>query len=84
MATRPTVDPDPLGIIADTEGIQMPLADWQGIARLGLSYEQVVRLYGQPPKAAMSLFRPKAKVSRSAGRAQRSGPVVTHRPTVGA
>ena len=57
MAIRPIVDPDPLGIIADTEGIQMPLSDWRGIARLGMTYEQVVRLYGQPPKAVQLLFR---------------------------
>jgi hypothetical protein len=74
MAIRPVVDPDPLGIIADTEGIQMPLSDWKGIAGLGLTYEQVVRLYGNPPKAAQRLFRVAAKsppVEKSA----------RHRPT---
>ena len=61
MAIRPVVDPDPLGIIADTEGIQMPLSDWKGIAGLGMTYDQVVRLYGHPPKAAQRLFRVIAK-----------------------
>ena len=61
MANRPIVDPDLLGIIADTKGIPMPLSDWRGIARLGMTYEQVVRLYGQPPKAVQHLFRACAK-----------------------
>jgi hypothetical protein len=74
MAIRPVVDPDPLGIIADTEGIQMPLSDWKGIAGLGLTYEQVVRLYGNPPKAAQRLFRVAAKSSPAEKRA-------LHRPT---
>ena len=74
MAIRPVVDPDPLGIIADTEGIQMPLSDWKGIAGLGLTYEQVVRLYGNPPKAAQRLFRVAAKSSPIEKR-------VRHRPT---
>jgi hypothetical protein len=56
MATQPTFDPDPLGLIADTEGIAMPLHDWRGIAKLGLPYDQVVRLYGDPPKAVQHLF----------------------------
>ena len=62
MAIRPIADPDPLGIIADTEGIQMPLSDWRGIARLGMTHEQVLRLYGHPPKAVQHLFRVTAKV----------------------
>ena len=41
---------------ADTEGIQMPLSDWKGIAGLGMTYDQVVRLYGHPPKGAQRLF----------------------------
>jgi hypothetical protein len=65
MSIRPVVDSDPLGIIADTEGIRMPLSDWKGIARLGMTYEQVVRLYGNPPKAARHFFRITAK-SKSA------------------
>jgi hypothetical protein len=55
MAIRLIVDPDPLGIIADTEGIQMPLSDWRGIARLGMTIEQVVRLYGHPPQGGAAL-----------------------------
>ena len=81
MAIHPAADPDPLGIMADTEGIPMPLSDWQGIARLGLTFDQVVRLYGHPPKAALPFFRSKAKVSRSAGRPRRARPSVAHRPT---
>lgn len=81
MAIHPAADPDPLGLMADIEGIPMPLSDWQGIARLGLTFEQVVRLYGHPPKAALPFFRPKAKASQSAGRPRRAGPSVAHRPT---
>ena len=81
MAIRPIADPDPLGIIADTEGIQMPLSDWRGIARLGMTYEQVIRLYGHPPKAAQHWFRVTAKAPPVASRVRRPIPKVARRST---
>jgi hypothetical protein len=80
LAIRPTVDPDLLGIIADTADIQMPLSDWRSIARLGLTNEQVVRLYGQPPKAVRHLFCIPAKVQRTADRVRQPAPHVAPRP----
>jgi len=81
MATRPIVDPDPLGIIADTEGIQMPLSDWRGIARLGMTFEQVVRLYGHPPKAVQHLFRATAKAQTRVSLVRSSAPKAARRST---
>jgi hypothetical protein len=80
MAIRPIVDPDPLGLIADTEGISMPLSDWQGIARLGLTFNQVVRLYGHPPKAALPFFKPKDQPSRTAAPRPRRVAPASRRP----
>lgn len=57
MSSRPHVDPDPLGLIADTDGLPMPVSDWTAIARMQLTYDQVVRLFGEPPKAARHLFK---------------------------
>jgi hypothetical protein len=81
MPIHPAADTDPLGLVADTEGIAMPLSEWRGIARLGLTFDQVVRLYGHPPKAALPFFGPKTKVAQSAGRPRRARPSVAHRPT---
>ena len=57
MSSRPHVDPDPLGLIADTDGLPMPVSDWKAIARMQLTYDQVVRIFGEPPKAARHLFK---------------------------
>lgn len=81
MAIRPIVDPDPLGIIADTEGIPMPLSDWRGISRLGMTYEQVVRLYGQPPKAVQHLFRVTVKAQPKVSARRRPTTKNSHRST---
>lgn len=81
MAIRPIADPDPLGIIADTEGIQMPLSDWRGVARLGMTHEQVVRLYGHPPKAVQHLFRLTVKARTRVTRVRPSVPKAARRST---
>ncbi len=47
---------DPLGLELDTKDYSGPLEDWKVISMLNLSFDQIVKLYGQPPKEAMKWF----------------------------
>jgi len=45
------VDPDPLGLIADIEGRPGPLSEWDLVAKMDLSWDEIVDLFGPPPQA---------------------------------
>lgn len=56
-------DVDPLGLSQDVEGRDGPLSDWKLIAGLNLPYEQIIKRFGTPPKAALPFFAGRTAVA---------------------